>query len=90
MPLRYEQEANAGGRVDFNSVVNKTRGVIIASGLDSAPWKSSDEFYLGIALGTFIARRTDGRPDVRQMRSTSTKGSQQLPKTSRAYCTYKS
>lgn len=58
----YKKEADAGRSVGFNVIVAQTRGVLVSEGFsDLDPWKSSDEFYLGIALGTFIARRADGR-----------------------------
>jgi hypothetical protein len=60
----YGLESEAGRPVDFQTITLKTREMLDAQELDGDPWKRSDEFNVGVALGIYIARRKDSKPRI--------------------------
>ncbi|MDB5169411.1 MAG: hypothetical protein JWO41_767 [Candidatus Saccharibacteria bacterium] len=60
----YAKQAEAGKPTDFHSIVRETRDMLDTYELDGDPWKCSDEFNLGVAMGIYLARRTDGKPRI--------------------------
>ena len=66
---RYAIEAYKKATVDgtpktLEDITKATRNMIVGEGLHHDPWKRTYEFFLGIALGAFLARRADSRSEV--------------------------
>lgn len=60
----YKKTTIDGTPKTLEDITRATRNMIVGERLHSDPWKRTDEFFLGIALGAFLARRADSRPEV--------------------------